>query len=267
MLSNIQKLAFSFSVIAHVVVFYPLTTELEAPSSTSKTLSFSLVRSQANQPTEQKPENEPESKITEVIEEVIEENIEENIERQQPPEEKKLVKKQPLQPVKEPSDIQSVKKTLKPEVKKQIVKKQTTAKNRPVTKLASIAPEPETKPSRSLVTDAKAESQKTEITFSNPVNRQIQQDYLQHLVARINANKHYPQKARRRGWEGQVSLKFSIFPSGEVRNVKILSSSDYAILDKSALKAIHDSLPFEPFPSNLGLAKLDLELPIIYQLK
>ena len=93
MLSNIQKLAFSFSVIAHVVVFYPLTTELEEPSSTSNTLSFSLVRSQAKLPlTEQKPENEPESKIAEVIEE--------NIERQHPPEEKKLVKKQPLKPVK-----------------------------------------------------------------------------------------------------------------------------------------------------------------------
>ena len=264
MLSNIQKLAFSFSVIAHVVVFYPLPTELEEPSSTSNTLSFSLVRSQAKLPlTEQKPENESESKIAEVIEEVIKENIE----RQQPPEEKKLVKKQPLKPVKEPSDIQPVKKTPKPVVKKQMVKKQTTVKNRPVTKLASIVPEPEPKPSKSLVTDAKAESQKTENTFSNSVNRQIQQDYLQQLVARINANKHYPQKARRRGWEGQVSLKFSILPSGEVRNVKILSSSDYAILDKSALKAIHDSLPFEPFPSNLGLAKLDLELPIIYQLK
>ena len=177
MLSNIQKLAFSFSVIAHVVVFYPLTTELEEPSSTSNTLSFSLVRSQAKQPlteplNEQKPKNEPESKIAEVIEEVIKENIE----KQQPPEEKKLVKKQPLKPVKETSDIQTVKKTPKPVVKKQMEKKQTTVKNRPVTKLASIAPEPETKPSKRLVTDAKAESQKTENTFSNPVNRQIQQD-------------------------------------------------------------------------------------------
>ena len=97
--------------------------------------------------------------------------------------------------------------------------------------------------------------------------KEIRQDYLEQLIAKINANKYYPKKAKRRGWQGKVTVSFSVMPSGQVKNTEIQQTSGFHLLDKSALRAIQDSQPFAPIPSNLGLTKLDLELPIVYQLQ
>lgn len=47
----------------------------------------------------------------------------------------------------------------------------------------------------------------------------------------------YPEKARFYGWEGDVVLEFTVTSEGHLKDVKIVSSSGYKILDQSALTA------------------------------
>ncbi len=46
--------------------------------------------------------------------------------------------------------------------------------------------------------------------------------------------KHYPRTARERRWEGAVQLKIFVAEDGSVREVSILSSSGYRVLDQNA---------------------------------
>lgn len=46
----------------------------------------------------------------------------------------------------------------------------------------------------------------------------------------------YPITARRNGWEGEVVLEIVVLPSGDCKNVKVITSSSYEVLDKAAVK-------------------------------
>jgi periplasmic protein TonB len=48
----------------------------------------------------------------------------------------------------------------------------------------------------------------------------------------------YPQEARRRGWEGVVSLRVGITREGRVADVAISQSSGHAVLDESARRTV-----------------------------
>jgi len=48
----------------------------------------------------------------------------------------------------------------------------------------------------------------------------------------------YPMVARRMGWEGKVILSVEVLENGTPDEVKVLSSSNYALLDKAAVRAV-----------------------------
>lgn len=79
---------------------------------------------------------------------------------------------------------------------------------------------------------------------------------------RILKNVSYPDKARRMDWQGKVVLSFVITTSGAVREIKVIQSSGYPLLDRSAVETVSETAPF---PKPPGEARLFI--PITYQLE
>ncbi len=58
----------------------------------------------------------------------------------------------------------------------------------------------------------------------------------------------YPIEARRNNIEGQLRMLVAIQADGTIREVKILESSGYSILDDAAIRIVRQAAPFQPFP-------------------
>lgn len=71
----------------------------------------------------------------------------------------------------------------------------------------------------------------------------------------------YPSIARKRGWSGEVMVAFTIYPDGRADNIEIQKSCGISLLDKSALKTVHNACPF-PLPPMAAR----IVIPIVYQL-
>jgi TonB family C-terminal domain len=74
---------------------------------------------------------------------------------------------------------------------------------------------------------------------------------------------NYPPIARRMGWEGKVLVSFVLEPDGDIRDLKVLKSSGYEVLDKEALDAIKRSYRDFPKPP-VGVV---VKLPINFRLE
>lgn len=78
---------------------------------------------------------------------------------------------------------------------------------------------------------------------------------------------HYPVIARRNDWQGQVVITLDITNQGTMKNITVLHSSGYTILDADAVDTLTRigklDVEFSPF----GYKDISLQLPIIYQLQ
>ena len=72
----------------------------------------------------------------------------------------------------------------------------------------------------------------------------------------------YPQRARRMGWQGQVKIRFVVDTSGKVKDLEVLETSGYPLLDRQALKAVKRAAPFPPPP-----VAAEISLPITFRLE
>jgi len=84
---------------------------------------------------------------------------------------------------------------------------------------------------------------------------------LNKIVTLIHDNLYYPRKARKRGIEGVVVVRFYLKMDGSVESVKIISSQQN-ILSRAALKTIKELSGEFPKP----IENLTITLPIHYQL-
>ena len=82
--------------------------------------------------------------------------------------------------------------------------------------------------------------------------------YIQKL---IKENLYYPRRARKKGIEGRVELRFVLLKNGKVASVEILKS-DYEILARAARKTIEELSGDFPSPKE----ELKVTLPIVYTL-
>jgi len=76
--------------------------------------------------------------------------------------------------------------------------------------------------------------------------------YFSKVKGQIQMVWKYPELARREGVKGVLTLKFSINHDGSLKGVNLLRSSGSSLLDRAAIKAIRDAVPFFPLPDNLG---------------
>jgi TonB family protein len=84
---------------------------------------------------------------------------------------------------------------------------------------------------------------------------------------RIADAKHYPRTARRRGMEGQPVIAFSLNKKGRLMKVNLAQTSGYQLLDRAALEAVHQAVPYPEIPAELKTDTYKFKLPISFVLK
>lgn len=93
------------------------------------------------------------------------------------------------------------------------------------------------------------------------VRNKYLKDHFAYIRDRIIRNITYPEAARRLGWQGRVLISFIITTEGSVRECRIIQSSGFPLLDKSAVETVKDTAPFPKPPGEAQLV-----IPITYRL-
>jgi protein TonB len=111
------------------------------------------------------------------------------------------------------------------------------------------APLPAADPVATAVQAAEAPPPPGAATVADPgLLEKARHEYLLRLMAHIEAFKHYPRTARRRGIEGAVALRFTLLASGNVSDVG--SDGGHALLRDAAEAAVRGAVPMpEPPPA------------------
>jgi len=81
-----------------------------------------------------------------------------------------------------------------------------------------------------------------------------------------NPPPEYPKMARRRGYEGTVVLEALVTREGKVKELRVLRSSGYPVLDRSAEESVREWV-FEP--GSVGGRKVDMwvRVPVRFELR
>lgn len=164
---------------------------------------------------------------------------------------------------------------------------ETTAKVRPVDRGATVrrapakayntdVPEPDalttvtsaskTAPKKvaAVITSSTTEPVATHAHRSSALN--VNEHISAALQNRLASNFEYPWLARKRGWQGQVTLSLHVDINGDLSNWQVSTTSGYRVLDRSALKAAR---AIQHLPEAEGLLNdqpLNLSIPVHYQL-
>ncbi len=85
------------------------------------------------------------------------------------------------------------------------------------------------------------------------------------LGAWLAAHKRYPERARQRGDEGTVGIRFTVDAGGRVLDVAVSSSSGSALLDDAA-RAMLAGQHVPPFPPSMILAQMVVPVSIRFKL-
>ena len=94
----------------------------------------------------------------------------------------------------------------------------------------------------------------------------IYQSYYGVVRSMLDSNKKYPLLSLQRRQEGTPIVEFTILQSGDVVDLKI-TSSGFRLLDREAQKIVLKSAPFPPIPKSLGKDKINLRVPINFNLQ
>jgi periplasmic protein TonB len=82
----------------------------------------------------------------------------------------------------------------------------------------------------------------------------------------LASRKTYPEEARRRGDEGNVSVRFTVDRSGRVVEAAIISASGSALLDEAALGLLRQAV-FPPFPADMPQPRITITTTMRYSLR
>lgn len=150
---------------------------------------------------------------------------------------KEIVKKKPVKKVVKKKPLPKPKKVIpKHEVVKEEVTKKETLKEELVKEEIPEVKSAQTEKKQQVIVNKKSHINHDEIKAKQNI-------FFTKLRNRINENKSYPRRARRRGIEGNVEVKFHLLSNGNVKNIEFLSGKK--IFKKSVLEAIENSFPIE----------------------
>ena len=90
--------------------------------------------------------------------------------------------------------------------------------------------------------------------------------YLLRVKENIDRKWSYPDNAFARGEGGTTVVEFSIVERGILTDSRVIVSSGHELLDTESLRAIRSAAPFAPFPTEFGLAKLNIVAKFRYTL-
>jgi protein TonB len=93
--------------------------------------------------------------------------------------------------------------------------------------------------------------------------------YLLDWRRRVEAvgNKYYPEASIRYGIYGSLRLLVVINHDGSLEDIRVLSSSGYAVLDEAAIKIVRMAAPYTPFPAELRATTDQLEIIRTWQFR
>jgi protein TonB len=80
-------------------------------------------------------------------------------------------------------------------------------------------------------------------------------------------NKYYPEASIRYGIYGSLRLLVVINYDGSLEDIRVLSSSGYAVLDEAAIKIVRMAAPYNPFPAELRATTDRLEIIRTWQFR
>lgn len=112
----------------------------------------------------------------------------------------------------------------------------------------------------------------TQAQPGQPQNSETEGDahLVNHLLAELrssfDARFVYPPLARRHGWQGQVRVGLTVESDGHLSELRILSSSGYAILDRDALQTLTRIGVLPQTHARLDGQSYRLQLPVVYRL-
>jgi TonB family protein len=87
---------------------------------------------------------------------------------------------------------------------------------------------------------------------------EIYAPYLTKIKKKIEDVWFYPKRAFDEKKEGISTVKFSLNKSGKLVASGIVESSGYESLDRAAVTSIQAAAPYEPFPKNINLSRINI---------
>ena len=98
--------------------------------------------------------------------------------------------------------------------------------------------------------------------------QKLKADYLAELAKWLNQHKKYPPVARRRGQEGEISVRFSINTEGKLLSHEIVSPAKHASLNAAVIKMLKSASPMPAIPVELrnGKTKFEYTIPVLFKL-
>jgi protein TonB len=98
------------------------------------------------------------------------------------------------------------------------------------------------------------------VTFENARQRYLKEHftYLRNLISKQLV---YPSLARKMGWSGKVTVAFVIIEDGSVQTIRVVESSGFPLLDKSAVETVRVAAPFPKPP-----VRAEIIVPVNFKL-
>ena len=79
--------------------------------------------------------------------------------------------------------------------------------------------------------------------------------------------KEYPRIAQMRGWEGSVTMRLRVAPSGRLVDAELYASSGYEVLDRQAIAMATRAAQLPVPPQGLAVGEVAVLVPVVFRLE
>jgi protein TonB len=96
---------------------------------------------------------------------------------------------------------------------------------------------------------------------------EVLSDYTRSLSNALDRYKEYPRIAELRGWEGSVTMRLRVAPSGRLIEAQVYKSSGFAVLDQQAVAMVSKAGVLPVPPEGLDATGVPVLVPINFRLE
>ena len=236
-------------------------TGFKKPSTGSVTFILESV-----QPQTIKPKNEP--LPPKQFPRKVEKNVVETAPKTEPPL-PPIVQKKPVRPTKRPEKKPPIVKSAPEKQDRPAEPKRPAPPDQTPTPLLESVPDESSQGNDAAVTPPQEETTAFDTAATGPVSNQpALPSVLEEAQPEYSKNPpiSYPKRARRKGYEGTVVLEVLVNRNGKVDDLRIIASSGYEILDRSAVKSV---MTWSFIPAKKGKDTVDMwvQVPVRFKLE
>ena len=127
-------------------------------------------------------------------------------------------------------------------------------------------PQPEERIEKEIAEQPQPEPAQEIVEVINP-QKEAMLRYQDIIKQKIESCRRYPSWAKKQGLEGTVYLAFVVLSSGAAKDIKIVQSSGFSILDKEAVSTVKRANPFPPIPGEMRASSLSMEVSVVFTLQ